>query len=175
MRRIDIAMNVILYQCAWFAGVLGAAAGNAWLYAGGVAAALLWHLFRAPEPLREVRLIVVAAGIGAAVDSVIVASGWVRMEGQLLMGGFLPLWMVALWAAFATTLNVSLRAFRNRYALASFLALIGAPLAYIAGARLGALEWVMTVPALALIGVAWALSMPLLLHTARRHDGYRLP
>ena len=45
--------------------------------------------------------------------------------------------MVALWAAFATTLNVSLRALRQRYLLSAVLAAVGAPLAYYAGARAG--------------------------------------
>jgi hypothetical protein len=172
MSSRGIAINIVLYQCAWLASVLGAATGRGWLCVAGVCTALLWHLLRAHEPLREVRLIAIAVAIGAAVESLLVASGWVHMEGRLLVGGFLPLWMVALWAAFATTLNVSLRAFRNRYALASILAFIGAPLAYIAGARLGALEWVLAVPALALIALSWSVSLPLLLHTAQRHDGY---
>lgn len=172
MSRFDVAMNVVLYKGAWLGGVFGAASGSLWLCAVGVSAALCWHLMRAREPGRELQLIALAVVVGAGVESLLVATGWVRMADGLLVGGFLPLWMVALWASFATTLNVALRAFRTRYALVSLVGFIGAPLAYIAGARLGALEWVVAAPALLLIAVAWAILMPLLMHAAQRCDGY---
>jgi Protein of unknown function (DUF2878) len=43
----DIAINVLLYQGAWFATVLGMAAGNPWISLAGVMVALAWHLVRA--------------------------------------------------------------------------------------------------------------------------------
>jgi hypothetical protein len=69
-------------------------------------------------------------------------------------------------------LNVALRALRPRYLLSAVLAAIGAPLAYYAGARLGALQWVQEVPALLLIAVGWAVLTPLLMKSAQRFDGF---
>jgi hypothetical protein len=106
-----------------------------------------------------------------AFESLLVASGWVHVREDLLLGGFVPVGMVALWAVFATTLNVSLRVLHRHLLLASALAGLGAPLAYAAGARMGALEWVHVVPAVALIAAGWAVLMPLLLQAARRFDG----
>ena len=65
----------------------------------------------------------IAAPIGVVFETLLAASGWVRAESNLVnAAGFAPLWMVALWACFATTLNVSLRALRRKYLLVSVLA-----------------------------------------------------
>jgi hypothetical protein len=103
------------------------------------------------------------------------ASGWVQSSPVLLLGSVLPVWMVALWAAFATTLNVSLRAYRHRYAVGAAIAAVGAPLAYEAGAALGALQWVQATPALLLVAGGWGVLMPVLMRTAQRFDGFATP
>jgi len=79
--------------------------------------------------------------------------------------------MVALWASFATTLNVSLRALHGRL-IASLLGAVGAPLAYYSGQKLGAVQMVNAGAALAVVAAGWALLTPLLLLAARRLDGY---
>ena len=90
----------------------------------------------------------------------------------MLLEGTAPYWMVGLWAVFATTLNVSLRALREHPGWTALLGGVGAPLAYFAGARLGAMELVATGAALAAIGIGWALLAPLLVRAARRLDGF---
>jgi hypothetical protein len=79
---------------------------------------------------------------------------------------------VALWANFATTLNVSLRPLRDRLGVAALLGAIGAPVAYFSGSRLGALELTEMAPALVAIGAGWLFLTPLLFMAARRLDGY---
>jgi hypothetical protein len=172
MKPLRIAINVAAYQCAWFACVLGAATGLPLIGMAVAAAAVLWHLHCAAEPGRELRLIAISVLLGAAFETLLVASGWVRMSPAVLFGSVTPLWMVALWAAFATMLNVSLRALRPRYLLSAVLAGIGAPLAYYAGARMGALQWVHEVPALLVIALGWAVLTPLLMKSAQRFDGF---
>ena len=169
-----VVMNIALYQCAWSACVLSAAAQRPSIGIAVAAAAVLLHLYAAPSPRRELPLIAVAALVGAAFESLLMASGWVR--SPMLPGGSLtPAWMVALWAVFATTLNVSLRALRRRYLVTAVIAAVGAPLAYQAGAALGALQWVRTGPALLLVACGWALLLPLLMRTAQRFDGFAAP
>jgi hypothetical protein len=172
MKPLRIAVNVVAYQCAWFACVLGAATQRPLLGMAVAAAAVLWHLRSAARPQRELRLIAIAALCGAAFETLLVASGWVRMSPVLLSGSLTPLWMVALWAAFATTLNVSLRALRPHYLLSALLAAVGAPLAYWAGARMGAMQWVHEAPALILIALGWAALTPLLMKSAQHFDGF---
>lgn len=171
MKLAPLVVNLIAYQCAWLACVIGAAQQRPSLGIAVVLAVLLLHLAIAPLPVRELALIAIAALMGTAFESALLASGWVRMNGVLL-GGSIPVLMVVLWAAFATTLNVALRPLRDRRLLCAALAAVGAPLVYYAGSRLGALEWVSATPALLLISVGWALSLPLLLRAARRFDGF---
>lgn len=172
---LRLVANVVVYQCAWFACVLGAAANRPWLGIAAAAAAVLLHLYLAPSPRRELPLILLATLAGAAFESLLVASGWVRPSPALLVGSVMPVWMVALWAAFATTLNVSLRALRHRYLVTAIIAAVGAPLAYGAGASLGALQWVQATPALLLVAGGWAVLLPLLMRTAQRFDGFAAP
>ena len=164
--------NVALYHIVWFALVTGAAVGRPGPGLLLALAAIIIHLGQARAPLQELRLVALASLVGAVFESVLVASGWVRIDTTSLLAGVLPLWMVALWAVFATMLNVALRPLRSRLALTAVLAAFGAPLAYWGGARLGALEWVQVIPALLLIAAGWLVSMPLLMRCARRFDGF---
>jgi hypothetical protein len=170
-----MVVNVAVYQCAWFACVLSAAANKPYIGVATAAAAVLLHLYVAPSPRRELPLILLAILAGAAFESVLVASGWVRSAPSLLVGSILPVWMVSLWAAFATTLNVSLRALRQRYLLTAVIAAVGAPLAYAAGVAMGAMQWVEATPALLLVACGWAVLLPLLMRSAQRFDGFRAP
>lgn len=172
MKPLRIAVNAVAYQCAWFACVLSAAALQPAIGIAVATMVVLWHLHSAAEPWRELGLVAVAVLIGTVFETFLVASGWVRMPQALLFASVTPLWMVALWAAFATTLNVSLRALRSRYLLSAMLASVGAPLAYYSGARLGALHWVHEAPALLAIALGWALLTPLLMKSAQRFDGF---
>jgi hypothetical protein len=172
VNRLRIVGNVVAYQCAWFACVLSVAAQRPLIGLTTEVAVVLWHLWSATEPRRELQLIAIASLCGAAFETLLVASGWVRMEPAVLLGGVTPLWMVALWAAFATTFNVSLRALRSHYFLSALLGAVGAPLAYYAGARMGAIQWVNEVPALIVVALGWALLTPLLMKSALRFDGF---
>jgi hypothetical protein len=170
-----LAVNILLFQIGWFACVLGAAYGEPWLGALAAAAIISWHLARAAQPGRELVLVAAAAVLGALFDSLLLRTGWVRFDTGMLFDGAAPYWMVALWAIFATTLNVSLRSLRARLGLAALLGAVGGPAAYYAGARLGALEFATAGAALAAIGIGWAILAPTLLGAARRLDGYARP
>jgi hypothetical protein len=172
---MSIALNVVLYQAGWLACLLGAAGGMPWL--GPLAAIPIvgWHLLRARQPGPEAHLLLITALAGAAFETSLVQLDWVRFPADAWPQGVAPAWMVALWAMFATTLNVSLRFLRDRPWLALLLGAIGAPAAYSAGARMGALELAAPGAALAAIAACWALCMPGLLRLGRRLDGYARP
>jgi hypothetical protein len=170
-----LALNLLAYQCTWFAAVLGAATGRPATGIAFAGATVLWHLYAAPAPVRELKLVSAATFAGAAFEYLLQSTGWIRVTHEALPGGSLPLWMVALWGAFATTLNVSLRALRDRTLLCALVAGLGAPLAYAAGARLGALQLTDGLRGLLLVGAGWALLMPLLMRVAKRLDGFATP
>jgi len=169
---MNIVINMLLFQAGWFACVLGAATGRPWIGAIAATAIVAWHLARAMRPMREFALVGAAVAAGAVFETLLVQSGWVRFDQGVLLAGTAPYWMVALWANFATTLNVSLRALRPYPWLAALFGAIGGPTAYWAGAGLGAMEFVAVGLALAAIGAGWALLAPALFGAARRLDGY---
>jgi hypothetical protein len=169
---MTIVVNLLLYQAGWFVCVLSAAGGRPWIGAIAVALIVAWHLARAARPLPELALIGAAVAAGTVFETLLVQSGWVRFDTGMLIDGTAPYWMIALWANFATTLNVSLRAFRSYPWLAAAFGAVGAPAAYLAGAKLGAKEFTAVALALVAIGVGWALLSPALFAAARRLDGY---
>jgi len=165
--------NFLIYQTGWLVCVLGAAQG--WPWAGTVFAllALAWHLHQARDARAELSVVVTAALVGALWDSILAASGMVRFANGVLIEGTAAHWMIALWVLFATTLNVSLAWLKRHLTAAAILGALGGPLAYLAGARLGALSLPDSTLTLPLLAIGWALITPLLCLAARRFDGYR--
>jgi len=169
---MTVATNFILYQVGWFACVLGAARGLPWVGVAVSAAVVAWHLARAPRARPELALVALGMLTGAIFDTLLARSGWLHFETGMVVDRTAPYWMLALWAGFATTLNVSLRWLRSSPALAVLLGALGGPAAYYAGAKLGAVEFDNLAAALVAIGVGWAIVTPLLVGAARRLDGY---
>jgi len=165
---MSIAANVVLFQLGWFACVLGAAHGYPLQGALVALVIVAAHVALAARPGREFALVAAAAATGAVADSLLAASGWLRYDAGVLVEGTAPYWIVAMWALFAITLNVSMRALRSRLWLGALLGLVGGPAAYYAGANLGALMLVQLLPALAALAAIWALAMPLLFSLALR-------
>jgi hypothetical protein len=163
-----VAANFFLFQAGWFACVLGAARGFPWQ--GALVALLIagFVVLRSGNPRAELALVLAAAAAGFAFDSVLALAGWVAFEGAVPAPQLAPVWMVALWALFATTLNVSLRWLRAWPALGALFGAVGGPVAYYAGERLGALRFADPLPGLVAVAAGWALATPLLFALARR-------
>jgi len=170
--RTALIANVALFQAGWFACVMAGAYGQIWVALLGLAAVLAWHLYRARQPRRELALTAFVALIGAAYETMLAQTGWMRPTSGEWVPGIAAYWLVCLWAVFATTLNVSLRWLRARLLVAAAFGAIGGPLAYYGGSRLGALEFAALGPALASISIGWAILTPAMLMVARRLDGY---
>ncbi len=168
-------INFIAFQIAWFACVLGGAHGWPWLGVVVTAAIIALHLYRAAWPRVELALILASGLLGFSADSLLTGIGLLQFPSGQLHPQLAPYWMAALWMAFATTFNVSLRWLKPRLGLAALLGLIAGPLAYYGGAQLGGV--VFSEPLAGLIGVAgvWTLAMPLLLILAARWDGMAAP
>lgn len=172
-RPAGMLWNFVAFQVGWFACVLGAAHGWPWLGTAAGAAIVAGHVLRAARPIEELKLVGIALAIGVVWDSALVSLGWIRFTSGTLVEGIAPPWILALWALFATTLNVSLGWLKGRWLVAALLGGVAGPLSYWAGARLGAVEIVAPVPALAALALGWATMTPLLVAMARRFDGIR--
>jgi len=83
-----------------------------------------------------------------------------------------PIWILGLWLQFATTLHFSLGWLSKRYPLAALLGLIGGPLAFLGGERLGAATFGdPRALSLGLIALAWAIALPVLVRFADQLGG----
>ncbi len=170
---MKLLINFVAFQLGWFACVLGAANGLPWL--GPVVVAAAWPCTwpRRAAPLPELYLVLAAMVLGLVADSVLLATGWLSYSVGLWLPGLAPYWIVAMWALFATTLNVSMGWMRGRPVLTVLMGAVGGPLSYLAGEKLGAIELTQPVQALAALALAWAIAMPLLMWLAVRFDGIR--
>lgn len=169
-----MVQNFILFQVGWLACVLGGASADYnWVGVAVVAAVVALHLQRAGNRQHEMLLIGITMLLGTAWDSSLMLAGLFSFSNGVFADGIVPFWMIAMWALFATTLNVSMKWMKNRYLLAAAFGAIGGPLAYYAGSRLGAVVFSDTTAALLAVAAGWALIMPLLMALTTRFNGYR--
>lgn len=172
--RVDPRMivNFVAFQVAWFACVLGGANDQALVGTMVVGAAIGLHLTLASRPLPELSLILVSAVIGLSWDSAVVAFGLMSYPSGNFAPGVAPYWIVAMWALFATSLNLSMAWLKGRTWLASIFGAVGGPLAYLAGERLGGVQMPEPVAALAAQALGWAVLLPILTRLAMRLNGF---
>ena len=160
------AVNVILFQAAWFAAVLGAAKGMPWLGPLVMIPVLAIHLALLNNRWGELKLLLAAGVLGFLFDTAFVAGGIFIPLQHLFPRPFSPPWMISLWLNFAATLNVSMAWLRGRYFLAAAFGAIGGPLAYYSGAKLGATEALPTTSGMLLLAIGWGVMTPLLVWLA---------
>ena len=168
-------LNAAVFQAGWFASILCAANGMPWMAVLAVMAVVAFHLALAPAVVPELKLVLSAALIGIIWENMLALAGLTAFQGGALIDGTAPLWMVAQWMLFATTLNLSLSWLKGNLPAAALFGAAGAPLSYMAGERLGALQLVDRVSALMALAVGWAVLTPLLMLLARHWDGHITP
>lgn len=164
-----LTLNAVGYQSVWAAAVLGAGAGHA--LAGPAAAAVFivsqWAL--SPVPRRDLLLVGASAALGMAVDSAQAAAGLFAFQAGIAPAWLCPPWLLAIWAAFGTTLNGCMRWLKGRPWLGVAVGAVGGPLAYWAGVRLGAITLQAPLPVvLAAWAAVWAAVLPVLAAIAAR-------
>ena len=166
-----VLVNLAVFKAAWTAVVISAAAGAPVIGVVAVATAVAIHLWSNENPDNEIRLLFVAAAMGFAWESALVLAGLLEYSSGNWVSGLAPYWIVAMWILFATTLNVGMRWLRRSTAVAAAAGAIGGPLAFFAGASIGAVELVSPAIALFAIGIGWAVMLPLLVKLAIWLDG----
>jgi hypothetical protein len=155
-----VILNVLGHHAAWWVCVLAARADQAWI---GVAFAVVLfaiHLAFSRDRGFEAWSIPLAAGLGYAGDTLITLLGGLRFPD----GGVLPapLWIAALWLAFATTLNTAFRWLRSRPGTAFIIGAVFGPAAYLGGALFDVVALPNLVRGIVLLVMVWGLLMPVL-------------
>lgn len=165
------AVNYLLYQIGWFSCILGASRG--YPISGAFCALLMMiiHLLLAESRSAELRLMLYACLVGIVIDSVQQELGVFTFKMEPDWPLWLPLWVLIIWAQFATLFHYALYWLSGRYLLGAVFGLLGGPLAYWGGIRLGAAEFgdnlLFSMISLALV---WSLITPLLLYLSGRVD-----
>jgi hypothetical protein len=161
---MNLWLNAIGYQLVWLAAVWGATHERGWLATAALLPFALVHMCRRDGHL-DAWLMLAACIVGGLLDSLYAASGVVAYASPFPSPEAAPLWIVALWAAFALTLRHSLRFLRGRPLLAAAFGAVGAPLAYLAAARGGhAVQFPHgTRVAMGTLALGWAIVLPALM------------
>lgn len=166
-----INLNKMLYNVfnyagsavGWWSCVLGAAAGSAWLGPVVVAAYLSIHFAWSKQRQQDAIFILLAGLIGFGVEAIKKSTGLVIYQADVPGGLMPPIWMIALWLLFISTLTASLGWLRGRYLLSFALGAVFGPLSYLAGEGLGAI----TLPhpplfSIMAFAMTWAIVLPIL-------------
>jgi hypothetical protein len=166
-------INFVLFQVGWFACVLGAARQLPWLGVFVVLAIVAWHLSQARQPKSEVILLLIALLIGGLFDQMLLSLNLVSYQAHGWNTALVPAWILALWAVFVSTLNVSLRWMRGKWLVAILFGAIGGPLAYMGADKLGAATLNALPASYIALSIGWAILTPLLLKISEKFDGFK--
>lgn len=166
---LRLAINVVAFQLGWFACVIAAGKGLDGIGIAAVAAVVVVHLTLSASLSAEVRVIALTLACGAVWDSLLRAVGLMHYlsPGPACLA---PAWILAMWALFGTTLNLSLRWLRGRAAVTVLFGAVGGPMSFWAGQRLGAVQIRGPWEGLLAQAGGWAVILPLLVHLAARLD-----
>ena len=160
--------QLVVHQAAWWACVLL----QGWTGPLLMLVFLGLHLWMTRTSFRyELVLILVSATVGVGLDNALSMLDEVTYEGSVLVVHS-PLWLVSIWAGFGATVRHSQSIlFRTR--IHAFLTgLLGGPLAYWGGERLGVLD-VFSALSWGTIGVLWTAAMLTLYSTDRYLPPYK--
>lgn len=156
-------LNMACFYGGWFI-CMHEAVGPTPLFGPFVVSILLfYHLVNTDSLLVDAVLIGSLALVGTFVDSAYIWMGLISFEGGYECCPFIaPLWITALWALYASSVNHSLGWLRMHYFfIAAPMGMGGAISSYLVGLELGAATLYHPLLGLIVIGCVWALAVPL--------------
>ena len=160
-------INFVLFQAGWFALILGAAYERiieALIFSVII---IIVHLKIIPNRMDDIKLFFYAGIAGFVFDGILQYNNLILYSSPVWPYPLTPLWIIILWVMFAMTLNHSLSWLKGRILLAGLFGVIGGPLAYIAGEKLGAITITET-QTLFVLSIGWAFITPLLVYLSEK-------
>ncbi len=156
-------LNAGLFQLVWFGSVLGAGVYQSLSYAVVALVLLVLSLRLHQRQRSDLWLVLIALPAGWLLDTL-----WIRL-GVLDYGDTLtaPTWILLMWIGVALTVNHSLVILRDRPLLGALVVAVFAPVSYLAGQRLGAVD-VPDVQRLWMVCLSWGLLFYLMFRLALR-------
>ena len=141
-------LNICLYQAIWFLCVLG---GNK----GAIGGLLLvaFHVAFSPCRKADLRMVLSLLAIGSLLDG---SLQFLNVLQFATPGLPIPLWLAVIWMGLALLPHHSLAWLKGRPLLSMIFGMLGGPLAYVAGAALGAAAFgIDRLSAVILLGLIW--------------------
>jgi hypothetical protein len=160
---IGTILSFIFFQIAWFAAVIGGAHNLDFVGACPALALFAFHLSTNHRRwFSSCATIIAIVLTGIVIELLLLKSGAITYRGSTASASFPPLWILALWLAFATLPDGALSWLSGRTGLQVIFGALGGPLSYIAGEKLGAAEFHTSFTyAMAVFAIAWAIATPL--------------
>lgn len=152
---LNKVVNFIWFQTIW---VLVIFTQYAFIWLIGLLFVAFFIL--SPARRRDIALMITAMVFGSVVDSLLTIFNIFAFNSAIYFIP-IPLWLTALWGAFALTLPYSLNYLQGRWWICAFLGSISGPLSYWAGARFGAVIFPHTLLyTLGILAMVWAIVFP---------------
>lgn len=160
-----LLLELVGFQLVWWVSAFGAATGAG---TPGVTASAAFVALQTASGERPTTIWLPAAAaavLGLCTENILVAHELVRYAAPWPGADYAPAWIVALWAAFGTTVCTVRKALGYRpYLNGAALGAALGPASYLAGAGIGALKLgEPSVTSLLSIAVLWGVALPLLL------------
>lgn len=160
--------NFVLFQVGWFTCIFGGASGHvvaSVLFSLALVAISVWQT---PFKKNALALFGKIGLYGLVGDTLLLQLGFLEFNSPVPFAFLSPMWMWTLWILFASTLNQSMAWLLGKPLMGALLGVIFGPLSYIAGVELGAASWGNKLQAIVLIGLIWAIGMPIFLFWAQQ-------
>lgn len=169
---MHVIANVGLFKIGWLSCVYGAASG---LALEGCLLALLIvavSVRQASNRHSELLTIGLITLIGLIWETFVASQHLMvyatQSNPQFENWVMAPYWLIVMWALFATTINQSMAWLKDKLIIAAVMGAIFGPMAFVAGEKLGAVEFANEPAAMVLLAVGWGILMPLICVIAKK-------
>lgn len=164
-KMILSVLNGLLFYLGWYAALVGAVQGQVALGVMVCVVFVAFHFIAYPNRKQECYLMLFVLASGGMLDTLYIRMGWLSyITPNLIFTEFVPIWVMAIYALFSTSINHSLGWLGKRWLLASVLGGSAGAFCYFVGAAAGAAEFHLPLWQIGVILFAiWAVYFPLVL------------
>ena len=155
-------LNFAFFQIGWFLTAYCAIYDLNLISSIFIITLSAFYIKRSSKPKVKIKLFVFAAILGFLVDSILIqlnSFSMAQVDSRVS-----PLFMILLWVNFIATFDYSLKWIHNYKKIAVVFALIGAPLTYYMGAKIGVIVLNQSLfYSMFWIAIAWGISILILM------------
>jgi hypothetical protein len=151
-------LNFVMFELGWLACVL---LPQTWALATVALFLVLHFVLVSQYKLDELKFIVIGTVAGSVLDGIWLQTGILADTGGAAI--ITPLWLIALWAIFMTSLNHSLKWLGRNRLLMFLMVPVAGPFAYWSAGALGAVTLPNLIPSLIALAIGWLVLFPALL------------